>query len=206
MCCTKSLLLLKDRVFCPEYDSHTDMLEELGIADTRENAERLFVRAEVVPPDGDVFAPIDRWKYRVDQDILPDWYVEEVDRERAVAAVREWAKKHIHTGVDGLKISYGQNHYIRDCKDVNICGSATVEYIYDRATVKNICDRATVEYIYDNATVENAKGSCTMTGSEYGWRNKDKMVLSENATFKDLQTKTIWQAGDWTLKKVEVAQ
>ena len=215
MCCLKSLLLLKDRVFCPEYDSHTDMLEELGIADTRENAERMFVRAEVVPPDGDVFAPIDRWKYRVDQDILPDWYVEEVDRERAVAAVKAWAKEHIHIGVDGLKISSGQDHYIKDCKDVeifgsatvkNICGNATVEYICGSATVEYIYDNATVKYIYGNATVKNAKGYCTVIGSPYGWKNKNKMLLYDNATFKDLQTKTIWQAGDWTLKTVEVTK
>lgn len=231
MCCKKSLLQFKDWVFCPEYDSHTDMLEELGIADTRENAERLFVRSEVVPPDSDVFAPIDRWKYRVDQDILPDWYVEEVDRERAVAAVKAWAKEHIHIGVDGLKISSGQDHYIKDCKDVEICGSAnigcvrgnatvksiynsatvenicdnaTVKYICDNATVENICGNATVKYIYDNATVKNVKGYCTVIGSSYGWKNKDKMLLCDNATFKDLQTKTIWQAGDWTLKTVEV--
>ena len=35
------------------------MLEELGIKDTQQNAERVFVRAELYPEDGDVFSPID---------------------------------------------------------------------------------------------------------------------------------------------------
>jgi len=39
MCEIKSMIVLKNSVFCPlDYDSHTQMLEELGIEDTRENA------------------------------------------------------------------------------------------------------------------------------------------------------------------------
>ena len=49
MCKLKSAIILKDRVFVPDYDSHDKMLKELGIKDTRENAERLFVRAELSP-------------------------------------------------------------------------------------------------------------------------------------------------------------
>ena len=42
MCKMKSAIILKDRVFIPDYDSHTKMLEELGIEDTKQNAEKLF--------------------------------------------------------------------------------------------------------------------------------------------------------------------
>ena len=58
MCRFKSGIILKDRVFIPDYDSHTDMLEELKIADTEDNAERLLVRAELVTPVDDVFLPV----------------------------------------------------------------------------------------------------------------------------------------------------
>ena len=33
MCKLKSAIILKDRIFVPEYDSHSEMLEELGIND-----------------------------------------------------------------------------------------------------------------------------------------------------------------------------
>ena len=194
MCQLKSAIILKDRVFVPEYDSHTDMLEELGIKDIKKNAERLFVRAELVPTNGDVFKPVDEWNFTVDQDIIPDWFVEEVDKQRMIEAVKAWAKDHVHIGVDGLKINSGSGHYIKDCKDAVICGSATVENIYGSATVKYICDSATVEKLKDNAT---------MVGSPYGWKNKDKVIITENATFKDRETKTMWQSGDWTLKLVK---
>jgi hypothetical protein len=45
MCQLKSGIILKDRIYISESDSHTDMLKELGIEDNRKNAESLFVRA-----------------------------------------------------------------------------------------------------------------------------------------------------------------
>ena len=276
MCRMKSGLIFKDEVFIPDYDSHSQMLEELGIEDNEKNASSKFIRAELYPKDNDVFSPIDTWVFRVDQDILPDWYVEKYDEERMRSAVKKWAEEHIHVGKDNLKISSGENHYIKDCKNVrlygsatvkyiygsatveniygsatveniygsatvkNICDSATVEYIYGSATVKNICDSATVEYIYGSATVKNIYGSATVKNiygsatveyiygsatvkyicdsatvkkaaglstiisSPYGWNKKESLVISENATFKDCETKTIWQSGRWTLNAAKV--
>lgn len=194
MCRFKSAIILKDRVFIPDYDSHSDMLDELGIEDTRHNAEKLFIRAELSPENGDVFSNIDNWKFVVDQDILPDWYVKDYDKQRMIEAVKEWAKDRIHIGVDKLKINSGANHYIKDCKDVNICGSATVENIYDSATVENI---------YGSATVETAKGFSIIRTSPYSkFNNRDKLILLENATLKDCYEKKIYQSGDFKLVSV----
>ena len=194
MCKLKSAIILKNKVFVPEYDSHTEMLEELGIKDDYLNASKTFVRVELSPDDGDVFSDIDTWELSVDQDIMPEWYDEDIYKPQVVEAVKEWAKDHIHIGVDGLKIDTGRNHYIKDCKDIQICGSATVRYIRGSATVENICD---------SATVENAKGISVIIGSEYGWTKKETLILAENATFKDCQTRTIYQSGDWKLVSVE---
>ncbi len=159
MCQLKSAIILKDRVFVPDYDSHQKMLEELGIEDTRENASRVFVRAELLPPNGDVFTDIATWTYRVDQDILPDWYVEEYDKSRMVDAVKVWAQDRIHIGVDGLVINSGAGHYIKDCHDVVIGGSASVKYICGSASVKCIDGSASVECIGDSASVESIGAS-----------------------------------------------
>ena len=236
MCRFKSMILLKDRVFIPDYDSHQDMLEELKIEDNRKNAERLFVRVELSPADGDVFSDISTWEYKADQDILPEWYVEEVDKKRAVEAVTGWAKEHIFIGQDNLELKEGGTYYIKDCKNVKACGSATVKAC-DSATVKacgsatvKACDSATVKACgsatveacdsatvkawgsatveaCDSATVEacgsatvKAWGSATVFNSLYiPWRNKDTIILADNATFKDNDTKTIYQSGDWKL-------
>ena len=184
MCQLKSGIILKNRVFVPEYDSHTKMLEELGIKDDYLNASKTFVRAELSPANGDVFSDIDTWILTVDQDITPEWYDENIYKPQVVEAVKEWAKTHIHIGVDGLKIATGRNRYIKDCKDVQICNNATVKHICGSATVKTV------------------KGTAVIIGSEYGWNKKDTLILTENATFKDCQSKTIYQSGNWKLVSV----
>ena len=229
MCKVKSGIILKNRVFVPEYDSHTEMLEELDIKDDYLGASKTFVRVELSPTDGDVFSDIDTWEMKVDQDIIPKWYDENTYKPQVVKAVKEWAKDHIHIGIDNLKIGAGKNHYIKDCKGVNLYGNVTVENICGKATVRNICNNATVKYIcdsvmveniYGNVTVENiygnatvkyicdsatvkkAKGLSVIFGNQFGWDKKDLLILEENATFKDCQTKTIYQSGDWKFVKV----
>ena len=303
MCKLKSAIILKDKIFMPDYDSHSKMLEELGITDDYINASKVFVRAELVPENGDAFSDIDNWKFSVDQDITAEWFDEKDCAERMRKAVKEWAKTHIFVGQNELKISHGENIFIKDCKNVNIygnatvkniCGNATVESIYDSATVKNICGsatvkyicgNATVEYIYGNATVESIRGNATVKNicgnatveSIYGnatvesiydsatveniygnatveyiygnatvesirgnatvknicgnatvkniygnatveyiydsatvisarytkWNNSASLIISDNATFKDCCSKTIYQAGGWKLVEVK---
>ena len=256
MCKLKSAIILKDRVFIPDYNHHSPMLEELGIEDSLTNAERLFVRAELSPKNGDVFSPIDTWIFTVDQDVRPDWFVESYEKERMVTAVKEWAKGRIHIGVDGLKINSGYDHYIKDCTNVEVfgsagikrvcgsasingvCGSARINEVYDSARINYVCDRASIDYVGDSASINyvgdwarityvggsasinrvcgsvmisnvgdrasinRVCGSVTVASSPYGWANKDKVIISENATFKDNHAKILYQSGDWEVRIV----
>ena len=212
MCKLKSAIILKDSIFIPDYDSHTQMLEELGIKDTKANAEKLFIRAELYPANGDVFSPIENWVFKVDQDITPEWYVENYDKERMYNAVKKWAKDRIHIGVDGLKINAGANHFIKDCKNVEVCGSASIKYVCDSASINKVCGSASINCVYGSASINKVFGSASIkyvcdsaiiAASPYGWNKKDKLIISDNATFKDNSTKTIWQSGDWTVKLVK---
>lgn len=82
MCKFKSGIILKGKVvLAPEgNESHLDLLSELGIEDDRYNASKKFVRAELVPPEGNMVIPVEKWEYRVDQDIVPDWYSKDPKR------------------------------------------------------------------------------------------------------------------------------
>lgn len=194
MCKMKSAIILKDRIFIPDYDGHSDMLKELGIEDTEKNAAMLFVRAELSPKNGDVFTPIDEWIFEVDQDIKPDWFVESYEKERMIQAVKEWAKNRIHIGIDGLEINSGANHYIKDCKNVEIYGSASISRVYGSATIS---------YVYGSASISEVKGKAVVANSPYSkWQKQSDLILSENATFKDNIGKVIYQSGDYKLVSV----
>lgn len=98
MCKFKSGIITKSGItLAPMYnDSHSMLLESMGIADTQVNAMRVFVRAELIPPDNDKTIDVKRWAYIVDQDVVPDWYEEDSKRYEMEMreAVEEWMKEH----------------------------------------------------------------------------------------------------------------
>lgn len=95
MCEFKSGIILKDKVIlAPEgNESHSDLLEILGIEDTYINAAKIFVRVELIPKNNNKYTCISEWAYKVDQDILPDWYEE--DPKRYEQEFREAVKSYM---------------------------------------------------------------------------------------------------------------
>ena len=189
MCKFKSAIILKDSVFIPDYDSHSDMLQELGIKDTEENACRLFVRAELIPKNDDCKSDVSTWEYIVDQDILPDWYEAGYDEKRMRDAVQDWAKNRIHIGIDDLVISSGKGHIILDCKVKKICGDAQIRSIQGNSGVDCISGSAHVECICDSAHI--------FTHSNVGWENKKDVVIKDNALLICRKENTIYHSGVW---------
>ena len=167
MCMFKSMLLLKDKVFCPNYDSHEDMINETGMehGPMREN----FVRVEITPPDGDLTVPIDKWEYKVDQDYLPEWYVEEVDKPRCFDALKAWAVKHILVGQDVPEVKQGEFVVLVNCNTgivkgtvqkvlggtvQEVWGGGTVQKVWDGGTVQEVWGGGTVQKVWDGGTVQ----------------------------------------------------
>ena len=190
MCKLKSGIILKDSVFVPDYDSHTNMLEELKIKDTRENAERLFVRAEFYPNE-DIFSDVNKWIYHVDQDILPEWYIEEIDKDRFIKAVKEWHKKHVLVGVDGITLSDGDTYYIKNCKNVTVKNGSTVEAYGD-----------SIVYTYGNSTVYAYGNSIVYTygnSTVYAYGNSTVKAW-DNSTVKAHGNSTVYAYGNSTVK------
>ena len=153
MCQFKSAICLKDRVFVPDYNSHSKMLEELHIEDDFVHASKVFVRVELVPEDGDKTSDVDEWKLNVDQDVLPDWWNENDCLPRIKAAVKVWCNNHIlrtgmHTVRDGIWYA---------------CGNATV-VAFDNASVKAY-NSAGVEAFDDASVVAHGNASVGAHGN-----------------------------------------
>ena len=171
MCMFKSMLLLKDKVFCPNYDSHEDMINETGMehGPMREN----FVRVEITPPDDDLTVPIDKWEYKVDQDYLPEWYVEEVDKPRCFDALKAWAVKHILVGQDVPEVKQGEFVVLVNCNTGIVKGTVqevrggTVQEVWDGGTVQEVRG-GTVQEVWDGGTVQKVRYGGTVQKVRYG--------------------------------------
>lgn len=118
MCQFKSGVILKNKVvLTPEgNESHSDLLESLGIADTHMNASKTFVRAELIPKDNDKTSDVKDWRYKVDQDIVPDWY--EKDPERYEQEFRNAVEKCMEERKKNFKFICG--HYWTSVTDGNL--------------------------------------------------------------------------------------
>ena len=229
MCKLKSCIVLKDRIFCPDYDSHDRMLSELGVEGTRENAERLFVRVELSPVDGDIFSSIDTWKMKVDQDILPDWWVAEAEEPRVRESVAKWAKDHIFCGAENLSLRNGI-YYLKN-STATLCGNSTAT-LWDNSSAE-LRENSSAE-LYGNSSAElrenssaelygNSSAMLLDNSSAKLWENStatlwenstaiipndcfagkpENCVLRDNATLKDCKRKTIYQAGEWQVVEV----
>lgn len=115
MCMFKSGIITKSGVtLAPMYnDSHSILLESMGIADTQVNAMKMFVRAELVPPNNDKTTDVKDWEYKVDQDIVPDWYENDPKRYEMEMreTVEEWVREHftVICGKSCVKIKEDEN-------------------------------------------------------------------------------------------------
>lgn len=195
MCQFKSCLVLKDRVFCPDYNSHQSMLKELGIKDDYLHASKTFVRVELTPPNNtkSLIEPLDRWALKVDQDIVPEWWDEKADRQRVEEAIEAWRREHVFTEGEhvvragevyafgnAIVSAYGDTMVIandnakvraHDCAKIYAFGKAIVE-AYGNTTVKayggvtvEAGGSAKVE-AYGNATVK-ARNIATVAACDH---------------------------------------
>ena len=140
MCRMKSCLVLKNRVFCPAYDSHQDMLKELGIEDNETNAMKTFVRVELIPSEATVSyfddkyftslqAPLSEWKLIVDQDILPDWWEPAIYRPAIEKEVQKWLNKYVLINQEEKTIvgnGYKDEYYLYNCKCISLINTNSI--------------------------------------------------------------------------------
>lgn len=140
MCRMKSCLVLKNHVFCPAYDSHQNMLEELGIEDNEVNAMKTFVRVELTPPEAtsnyfddkyftSLQTPLSKWKLVVDQDIAPDWWEPSIYRHAIEKEVQKWLNKYVLINQEKKTIvgnGYKDRYYLYNCKYISLVNTNSI--------------------------------------------------------------------------------
>ena len=186
MCKLKSGLLFKNGVFVPDYDSHDKMLREKCIEDTAENRiAGKFVRFELSPENDDPFVPIDMWVFKIDQDELPEWIKSDPEKYEAMAraAVKEWAEKHIFIGIDKLNLTDGSGYYLKDCTNVTLSGSSTVQDMSGSSTVQDMSGSSTVQDMSGSSTVRNMWDRSTVQNM---WGSSTVQDMSGSSTVQDM--------------------
>jgi hypothetical protein len=97
MCMPASMIVTKEQVYWSTIDeSHSKIIAEFNLREEFGGKVQI-VRVEIVPSNNNYSLPISDWEFRVDQDLLPNWW-DEVDAERrARAALQGWYAAHVVT-------------------------------------------------------------------------------------------------------------
>ena len=197
MCRFKSGIIFKGRcvVASGENDSHSDLLESLGVEDSVQNAMTKFVRVELVPPNDEWWSDPDTWKAHVDQDIVPDWFQEDPDKYLAEfrGAVKAWWKVHVHVDekIEELKDGY---HRLKRCEvkrllnDVKVLlDQSQVGAMRDSSQVSEMWESSQVGVMRDSSQVGVMRGSSQVgemwessTARDFKNYPKVKIVVPEN--------------------------
>lgn len=191
----KSGIIFKNRMeLAPLGDeSHSRLLEKLGVEDSEFNASKKFVRAELTPPEKCIItSDISKWKYRVDQDIVPEWHSNDPERyeEEFRESVKDFMNKNFkeefgyywtNIQMDGkmyhfmygvlTKMSFGSNN--------NYSESSIRKYLKDCKLAKDVKDK------YGNSIVSFENNLLSMDGFDnYGVIKDDVLSIPNFDLFR----------------------
>lgn len=195
MCEFKSGIIFKNRVELAPLgnESHSNLLESLGVKDSEFNATKKFVRVELIPSEKYVItSDISKWTYKVDQDIVPEWYSNDPERyeEEFRESVKDFMKKNFkeefgyywtNIRMDGkiyhfmygvlTKMSFGSNN--------NYAESSVRKYLKEYKLAKDIKDK------YGNSVVSFENNLLSMDGfNDYGVIKDDVLSIPNFDLFR----------------------
>ena len=89
MCNFASFVLTKDKVFWSDNsNSHTDIIKEFELHEDGTNGPNIL-KVEIVPtPKIKSLRDYDNWEFKIDQDIMPEWYNKDLDESRTRKALK----------------------------------------------------------------------------------------------------------------------
>jgi phage gp45-like len=192
MCEAASLVITTDKVFWSlKSDAHEEIIREFGLKD--EVANRItLVRVEITPPNGDWAAPLCQWQYKVDQDLLPEWYEKDPDKQesRARAALKYWFSAKVF--LSGNHTIHDQQAYCFGNSTATLWGNSTAT-LYDNSTA-TLCDNSTAT-LWGNSTA-TLYGNSTATLCD---NSTATLCDNSTATLCDNSTATLWGNSTATL-------
>lgn len=162
MCRFKSGIILKNRIVIAEggYDSHSALLESLGIEDNYIGATKIFVRAELIPKDDEWWVSPEehpeKWNFVVDQDkdFIPEWFDRKQHEKEFRESVCAWWEKHVLVDQKIKKLDSGY-YRIKGCDIQELAGNA--EVFLRSSTVQRMCENSTVQEMWDSSVAIDFK-------------------------------------------------
>lgn len=177
-----------------ENQSHSDLLEKMGIEDSNFNAMKKFVRFELVPPNGIITSNIDSYVLKVDQDIVPDWY--ENDKGKYEQEMRDAVKKMLDDKFEDIcgyywvpvkrdiktyYVMLGNMTFMRFGNNNNYVESNIRDYLNSSNLLKNLKDKFGEKLLPIKLDLTSMDGF-----KDYGFISEDYLSIMNIDVLRDL--------------------
>ena len=174
MCQIKSAIVLKDKVFMPlDYDSHEEMIKELGLKDNTTNPN--FVRVEIVPIDGNIFNhDLKNWQLQVDQDFKPEWFSEKFALVEMQKILKKWWQERFLIDKEVKEIKEGR-WFLKGSKVDYILGNTLIEQMWGSSQVKEMRESSQVKEMRESSQVKEM------------WESSQVKVMRESSQVKEMR-------------------
>jgi hypothetical protein len=140
-----SAVMTKDKIYSEfGVNSHKDIIAIHGL---REGVGRTnFVLIEMLPPSP-MHLRFDEWRFKVDQDIVPDWFDATDAKAKMIRHMESLPKI-----AEDIEVFAGRAYFCT-ARVGRMVGSAAISLAFDTASVDRVSDNASVDWMYDNASV-----------------------------------------------------
>jgi len=170
MCQFKSFICTEKKLYVTiGVNSHEDIIDIFNLKDDPEK----IVRLELIPNKYTLeeFKNVDRWKFNVDQDKLPGWFIPMEWEEEC----KKWMKKNII--FEDKKIIHEQIEvYCGKCEKMvgngsitillgsisKVYGFASIAEVYGSASIAEVYGFASISKVYDSASIAKVCGSASI--------------------------------------------
>jgi len=129
MCEPASFIITKSKVIWSKVtDSHEQIRAEHQLPGETNPVAIRSVAVEIAPPNRDFNQPVEDWIWRVDQDLLPQWWDAAEARQRVRGILPEWMAVRV--------VRSGESRDVRQGEAVYVAAGGTVQAVYDGGTVQ----------------------------------------------------------------------
>ncbi len=146
-----------DALFDPISDSHEIIISNNAknhdlSDDTADPTELKFARVEITPPNGDVFQPVDKWFFTIDQRITPAWW-SEFHKKRAYDCLNTFLDSALLKDKKIQELSTGR-YWVKDCQIAELKGNVLIVKMLGSSQVGEMRGSSQIREMWGSSQVD----------------------------------------------------
>ena len=194
-----------DALFDPISDSHEIIISNNAknydlSDDTADPAEFKFARVEILPPNDDVFQPVDKWDFTIDQRIIPAWW-SEFHKKQAYDCLNTFLDSVLLKDKKIQELSTGR-YWVKDCQIAELKGDVLIVKMLGSSRVGEMRGSSQIREMWGSSQVHKMLGSSQVDVMRESSRIHEMRGSSQVGEMRDSsQIREMWKSSQVRIMK-----